>query len=195
MGLLLGPPPTCPQPPLSPVLAPRKGKDLEKGVWEPFSGLPPRVLWVPGQTKLRLSEITSEYSGCACLCLPVTSAVDVLGGFIQPASQAELALGMEPPEAWSFRQPQGPLESCPCHCPSPQQGGHGVCKDRIPHWTYRSQRGIVRPGSETSTKQQSLPEAVFHAYAATLLLHSCIVLCKRAAQKPQLRPDPTGAAL
>lgn len=35
MGLLLGPPPTCPQPPLSPVLAPRKGKDLEKGVWEP----------------------------------------------------------------------------------------------------------------------------------------------------------------
>lgn len=45
MGLLLEPPPTCPpssspllscpQPSLSPALAPRKGKDLEKGVWEP----------------------------------------------------------------------------------------------------------------------------------------------------------------
>lgn len=121
--------------------------------------------------------------------LEVSSSLQVVQSWSWGWSPQKLGVGR------SVRQPQGPLESCPCHCPSLQQGGHGACKDRIPRWTYRSQQGIVRPGSETSAKQQSLPEAVFHAYAAALLLHRWIVLCKRAAQKPQLRPDPTGAVL
>ena len=70
---------------------------VEKEVAVCVSGLPPCVPWGPDQAELRTSETTAEQMAVYAHAFWLLWVF--FTGIFQPAGQAKLALGMEPPEA------------------------------------------------------------------------------------------------